>query len=59
MWKRTSGKKKARNSRAGKGRSNKSRISVARLIVVCSLLGFFLFTLGAVGYVIFFRTVLA
>lgn len=30
-----------------------------RLIVVISLLGFLLFTVGAVGYVIFFRTVLA
>jgi len=59
MWKQTSGKKKARRSRTTKGSAKKSRISVARLIVVISLLGFFLFTLGAVGYVIFFRTVLA
>ena len=32
---------------------------MVRLFVVISLLGFFLFTVGTVGYVIFFRTILA
>jgi len=46
-------------SRGRSRRKKQQPFSWKRLLVVFSLLGLLLFTMGAVGYVIFFRTVLA
>lgn len=53
-------KPKAKTKRTRKSSTKKGNgIAVKRWVTILSLLGFLLFTLGAVGYVIFFRTVLA
>lgn len=57
MWNRTSQKKPTRKT--GRRGTKKKKVSVARIMIAFSILFFFLFTVGAVGYVIFFRTVLA
>lgn len=44
--------------RTRSSRKKKEKVSVKRVVVVLSLLGLLIFTVGAVGYVIFFRTVL-
>lgn len=49
----------ARKPRSRKGGAKKKRKSLKGLMVALSLLGLLLFTMGAVSYVIFFRTVLA
>lgn len=49
----------ARKRRSRSARKKKSGASLKRLIVFLSLAGLLIFTVGAVGYVIFFRTVLA
>ena len=59
MWNKLSRKQGARKSRSRKGKNKKNRVPLVRLLVAFSLLGFLFFTIGAVGYVIFFRTVLA
>ena len=59
MGPRTDRKTPARSTSRRRRKKGAKRIPVVRLGLVLSLLAFLLFTVGAVGYVIFFRTVLA
>lgn len=49
----------SKKSRSRRPQKKKSRGTMKRWIAILSLLGLLVFTLSAVGYVIFFRTVLA
>jgi hypothetical protein len=52
-------KKTARKQRRKKTSKNKITLPIKKILIWLILLGLFLSTIGAVGYVIFFRTVIA